>query len=95
MVIGCVCVCRSLGELMWIGLKQDGACLCLVLNDPCMICRDSWLWVDGTLMSWTDGWMSDVRPRDRTRGMLGSSGWDNDHASGQLKFICEKFAGML
>ena len=76
----------------WIGLHRgDLGCRCYLLDAECIVCRESWLWSDGTPANSFDSWAADNLPDFKNAGYLSADGWGSELDSVRQQFICEKF----
>ena len=79
----------------WIGLvRGDRDCRCYTLDQRCLECRSTFLWVDGTPMIDYDGWKAATEPGMQDCAIVTRSGWaDISCVTYDFQYICKLFIG--
>ena len=73
-----------------VGLYHNASqCTCQgVTRATCEACRRSWIWHDGTDMSW---WRwRDSEPTEFSCGRLSSDAWVANDCTDEMKYICQR-----
>ena len=97
-----ICYCCSQSSFRysdhWMGLKRGDDLTCVCTNDPyqCYDCQISWVWQDGTPMSYLS-WATfpNKEPGVEACARLNLLGWGDLRCDYKLKYICEKYIGSL